>query len=63
MVVSSQPFCQYQGLTVRSCLPPGFAPEDSVVAVGYEAPDSITVAAHLDNLAKTIFEIAKARGV
>lgn len=63
LVVSSQPFCQYQGLVVQSCLPPGFAPENGVVAVGYQAPDSITVAAHLDGIAKTIFEIAKARGV
>lgn len=63
LVVSSQPFSQYQGMVVQSCLPPGFAPEDGVVAVGYRAPDSITVSAHLDSVAKTIFEIAKARGV
>lgn len=59
LVVSSQPYVSYQGLTAQNVLGHPYR----VTAIGYAAPPTITVSGYLDNVAKLIYELAIAEGV
>ncbi len=52
LVVSNQPFCNYQQVVVESLLPKGF----SVRTVGKKAPTETPVAVYLDTIARTLYQ-------
>ncbi len=52
LVISSQPFCQYQKVVTETLLPKTF----TVDAAGDKAPADTTVAVYLDTLARTIYQ-------
>ncbi len=52
LVVSNQPFCNYQQVVVESLLPKGF----TVRTVGKKAPADTPVAVYLDTIARTLYQ-------
>lgn len=59
LAASSQPFVSFQQIVIANELPEGFI----VAGIGPAANPTLPVATFLDNVAKLIFELARAEGV